>query len=99
MERYIVTRDYFRTMKIGLVGGRPFDRRDTLGAEAVMILSETAAAQLFPRKDPIGQSVQIEARLTVRFPARSSAWPEMFAIMISGRLPGWRSTFPSNSFP
>jgi predicted permease len=53
----IVSADYFRTMGISLRRGREFDARDRRGAQKVMILSEAAAAALFPGQDPIGRRV------------------------------------------
>lgn len=53
----MVTSDYFRTMRIPIVAGRLFtdaDRRDT---PLVMILSETAARQLFAGESAVGKRV------------------------------------------
>jgi predicted permease len=63
----VVTHDYFRAMRIPLVGGRLFtddDRRDALPA---MVLSETAARRLFPGEDALGKRVACceEGRLNV----------------------------------
>ncbi len=53
----IISADYFRAMGITLRRGREFDARDRRGAPKVMILSEAAAAALFPGLDPIGRRV------------------------------------------
>ena len=63
----VVTHDYFRVMRIPLVGGRLFtddDRRDAL---PVVVLSETAASRLFPGEDALGKRVGCceEGRLNV----------------------------------
>jgi predicted permease len=53
----VVSDGYFRSLRIRVVAGRAFtsaDRRDT---ERVMLLSETAARQLFPHADAIGKRV------------------------------------------
>lgn len=53
----IVSGDYFRAFRIPLIEGRTFasgDRRDT---ERVMVLSETAARQLFPGERAVGKRV------------------------------------------
>jgi putative ABC transport system permease protein len=56
-ELGIVTRDYFRAMRIPLTRGRLFTPDDRRGAPRVMILNETAARRLFPGEDPIGKQV------------------------------------------
>ena len=53
----IITPDYFRTMRIPLRRGRLFTDDDRRGGQRVMILSQTAARQLFPSQDPIGRRV------------------------------------------
>jgi putative ABC transport system permease protein len=65
-ERSVVMRvvgaDYFHTMRIPIVKGRPFassDRRDT---SHVLLLSQGAAKKLFPNGDAIGQEMKLDAR-------------------------------------
>jgi putative ABC transport system permease protein len=57
-ELNIVTRDYFRTMRLRLVRGRLFSVDDRRGAPLVMIVNETAARGLFPGQDAIGKQVR-----------------------------------------
>ncbi len=52
---YVVTPGYFDAMGIRLLVGRQFDWHDRAGSQAVVILNETAARQLFSGKDPLGQ--------------------------------------------
>jgi predicted permease len=53
----IVSPDYFRAMGIPLRRGRGFDAQDRRGATKVMVLSEAAAAALFPGQDALGRRV------------------------------------------
>ena len=54
---YSVGPDYFRTMEIPLLQGRPFTAADTVGSEQVVIIDSTAAKAYFPGKDPVGQTL------------------------------------------
>jgi putative ABC transport system permease protein len=51
----VVDTDYFKTMKMPLVSGRDFTAADRRGAPFVVIVNETAARQMWPKQDPIGQ--------------------------------------------
>jgi predicted permease len=53
----IVTGDYFRTLRIPLVAGRTFTADDRGDTQRVMILSQTAARQLFPGESALGKRV------------------------------------------
>jgi putative ABC transport system permease protein len=59
LERYGVTPDYFRVMRIPLRRGRLFARSDAHGGAAVLIVNETAARTLFPGEDPLGKLVRV----------------------------------------
>jgi putative ABC transport system permease protein len=50
---------YFRTMGILITKGRAFDDRDGSAADGVAIVNETAARQLWPGADPVGQPVRL----------------------------------------
>ncbi|MEX2271422.1 MAG: ADOP family duplicated permease [Vicinamibacterales bacterium] len=50
--------DYFQTMKIPLVGGRPFQPSDHMGGATNVIVSRSAAEQLWPGENPIGKRLQ-----------------------------------------
>lgn len=54
-----VSTDYFRTMQIALVRGRPIGAEDTRENPACVI-SRTLAEQLYPASDPIGQRVVLD---------------------------------------
>ena len=59
VERYSVTPDYFRVMRIPLESGRLFTAADAATAPPVVILGATTARQLFPGENPIGHRVRI----------------------------------------
>jgi putative ABC transport system permease protein len=59
VERYSVTPDYFRVMRIPLLRGRGFTDADRADAMPVMVIGESTARQLWPGTDPIGQHVRI----------------------------------------
>ena len=54
-----ITPGYFRTMGIGLVGGRDFTTGDVPGAPRVAIVSASLARRLFPDGNVIGRFVSI----------------------------------------
>ncbi|HEX8457751.1 MAG TPA: ABC transporter permease [Pyrinomonadaceae bacterium] len=53
----IIAPDYFRSMGIPLMRGRPFDERDRADAPGVMIIDEAFARRFFPGEDPIGKRI------------------------------------------
>ena len=58
----MVTSDYFRTMGVPLVLGRPLTAADDEQSPPVAVISQEAARLLFPGQNPIGQRFQF-ARL------------------------------------
>jgi putative ABC transport system permease protein len=59
VERYSVTSDYFKVMRIPLRRGRLITETDRDGVERVMLISERTAQRIWPAADPIGQRVKI----------------------------------------
>lgn len=57
-----VSPDYFRTMEIPVLEGRPFDEHDVKTTQKVVIINETLAQIYFPDEDPIGQRLTKNAR-------------------------------------
>lgn len=53
-----VASDYFATLKMPLVRGRMWSAADDQRAEAVTVINETMARQLWPNQDPIGKRVR-----------------------------------------
>ncbi|HEY7185746.1 MAG TPA: ABC transporter permease [Vicinamibacterales bacterium] len=54
----LVASDYFSTLKMPLVRGRTWSVSDDARAEAVTVINETMARQLWPHEDPIGKRVR-----------------------------------------
>jgi len=61
-DRYSVSPDYFRVLRIPLKRGRPFTGSDRIGAPLVAIISESCARTMFPNEDPIGRHIQLGGR-------------------------------------
>ncbi len=55
-----VAGDYFRTMRIPLLAGRFFDRRDTKDALRVVIVNEALVQKFFRGMNPLGQHLLID---------------------------------------
>ena len=56
-EVKVVTHDYFRALRIPLLRGRLFDRRDTAPNTRRVIVSQAIVEKYFGNRDPIGQRV------------------------------------------
>jgi len=50
--------DYFRTMSIPLLRGRPFNYADTADAPGVVIINQALAERFWPNEDPTGQRIR-----------------------------------------
>ena len=59
VERFSVTPDYFRAMRIPVLRGRGIVHSDTADAEPVIVIGQETASDLFPGEDPIGRRVRI----------------------------------------
>jgi putative ABC transport system permease protein len=59
----IVSADYFKTMKIPILDGRPFDSRDTATSPEVALINERTARRYFPGQNPVGQQIRVGAEL------------------------------------
>jgi putative ABC transport system permease protein len=49
-----VSPEYFSTLRVGMLAGRPFQERDGQEASPIAIINQTFAKQYFPGKNPIG---------------------------------------------
>jgi predicted permease len=58
-ERYVVSAGYLEAMGVRLLRGRDFSNRDVQNAEPVMLVNETAAREIWPGEDPLGQHVHV----------------------------------------
>jgi len=56
----VVSADYFDTLRIPIMRGRPFRRSDTIAEKAapVAIVSEALARTLWPHDDPVGKVIE-----------------------------------------
>lgn len=61
---HYVTDAWFATLDIDVLRGRTFDSRDQRGSAPVVVLSETAARELFPDGDALGNRVAMGVALT-----------------------------------
>jgi predicted permease len=53
----VVSGDYFKTLQLNIVAGRPFGPQDRQGAPFVAIVNETMARRLWQGQNPIGQTL------------------------------------------
>jgi putative ABC transport system permease protein len=58
----IVSPEYFRTMGIPLLAGRPFRESDDAAALAVAVVDETFAQRFWPGQSPIGKRLRLSGR-------------------------------------
>lgn len=58
VEARVVAGDYFATMRIGLIGGRPFGSSDTRGGVQVAVVNEALARRLSDHGEPIGRRIR-----------------------------------------
>jgi putative ABC transport system permease protein len=56
-----VAGEYFRTMRIPLLAGRFFERRDRKDAPRVVIVNDALAQKFFPNMNPLGQHLLLDA--------------------------------------
>jgi putative ABC transport system permease protein len=52
--------EYFRAMRIPLLAGRTFDRRETKDSPRVVIVNEALVQKFFPNTNPLGQHLLID---------------------------------------
>jgi putative ABC transport system permease protein len=60
-ERYVVSSDYLRAMRVPLLAGREFTERDGPAAPLVVLISEFTARSIWPDENPIGKRVRLGA--------------------------------------
>jgi putative ABC transport system permease protein len=58
-DRRAISPDYFNSMKIALVRGRPFDEGDKADGPGVAIIDETFARRFWPDEDPLGKRMRL----------------------------------------
>ena len=60
-ELHVTTPGYFKTLKMPILGGKPFSRHDASGNQRTVILSRDVSQQLWPDENPIGQYLRCPA--------------------------------------
>jgi putative ABC transport system permease protein len=85
-----ISPEYFRTMAIRLLEGRPFDDRDTIDTRKVVILTKKAAMSIFAGRDAVGKEISLNGPQgpwrsvvgvvadTRNYMLEREAWPEIF---------------------
>ncbi|MBI3405584.1 MAG: ABC transporter permease, partial [Acidobacteria bacterium] len=58
-DRYSITSDYLRAMRIPLLRGRAFTSEDQQKSPMVVLISETFAHKIWPNDDPIGKRLKL----------------------------------------
>jgi predicted permease len=56
-EAYLVSPEYFRTLRIPLLRGRTLEEIDNAGAQVVCVIDDKLAERFFANQDPIGQEI------------------------------------------
>jgi putative ABC transport system permease protein len=56
----VIGGEYFRTMNIPLLSGRPFNDRDADETHGVVIISASMARRFWPDSDPIGHKIRLQ---------------------------------------
>jgi putative ABC transport system permease protein len=56
---FLITPNFFSTMKTPLIRGRSFDDRDSQSAPWVAIINETMARRFWPGEDPMGKRITL----------------------------------------
>jgi putative ABC transport system permease protein len=85
-----ISPDYFRTLRIRLLGGRFFNKSDVQNSRKVVILSKSAARSIFPEGEAIGHEISFKGPKgpswyvagvvadTRNYQLDRNPWPEIF---------------------
>ena len=57
----VVDAEYFKTLRIPLLGGRVFDADDRAGSQTVAIVNDLLAKRLWPGQSPIGKQLPVHS--------------------------------------
>ena len=68
--------DYFRTMRVPLKAGRPFESTDNLASPPVAIINEVLRQKYFPNEDPIGRRIAPD-----RVPDSTTTWRTIVGVV------------------
>jgi predicted permease len=82
-RHYVAGPEYFRALGIPLMKGRALLASDSNNATLAVVVNETFAQRFFPKQDPIGRRIQIDAGQP-----GNEAWSEIVGVV--GDVPDFR---------
>jgi predicted permease len=99
-----VSRDFFATLRIPLIGGRIWDDTENASGDGVALVNETFARRYWPRANPIGQQVRLPDLVStaplVAASSASSGWRTVIGVVGDARNDGVdRPPLPAIYFP
>ena len=77
-----ISPEYFQTMRIPLLQGRPFSEADKETSPAVVVINETMARRFWPNENPIGK------RVKQGWPEWTTPWREVVGVVADVKLDG-----------
>ncbi len=98
----VVTPGYFETMKIALLRGRYFEKRDSESAQPAIIIDEQLARHFWPGRDPIGRRMYRPRGANELRADANTRWLTVVGVVRSVRLEdlaGTREDFGAYYFP
>jgi predicted permease len=99
-----VSRDFFATLRIPLIGGRIWDETENASGDGVALVNETFARRYWPHANPVGQQIRLpdlvsRAPLLAASPG-SSGWRTVIGVVGDARNDGVdRPALPAVYFP
>ena len=72
-DNEVVQGDYFATLQTNLIRGRIFNEHDSKDSPPVVIVDQTLADMAFPKQDPLGKRILIDAESDASGGQRKSA--------------------------
>ncbi len=56
----VVSPDYFKTLGVPLLAGRPFTEQDRIGTQEVIVVNATMARRIWPGESPLGRRITFD---------------------------------------
>ncbi len=94
-----VDEDYFETMQIRIVRGRPFRESDTETALRVAIVNQTMASRYWPGEDPLGKRFRMETPDSPLWEVVGVARDSKYLAVFEGSLPYFYVPLEQNYTP
>lgn len=85
VKHHIVSPDYFETLGIPIVDGRPLQATDGRDADPVVVVNEAFVRQFLPGENPLGRSVAF-----TRTPNEDTQWSRIVGVVADTRREGLR---------